>query len=122
MKIETLNVNRRHKPKRDSKIYMLNAVWFKPAGGEQRYRDYMKAVAPLTLRVGGRKLKSFVTDREIIGEFDADLLFFIEYPDWQAFKNVANSAEYHRIAYLKKEAIEKSLLIRCTRPEHPFSG
>lgn len=103
-----------------SSIYMLNAMWFKADGGEQRYREYMQAVGPLMRRAGGRKLKSFVTDREIVGEFDADLIFFVEYPDWQAYKSFANSAEHHRIAYLREEALEKSILVRCTRPERPF--
>jgi len=97
---------------------MLNALWFKPDGGWNRYREYMKAAAPLIKGVGGRRLKSFVADRAVIGNFDADLMFFVEYPSWQAFKDYANSAEYHKIAYLREEAIEKSLLIRCVRPDY----
>ncbi len=99
---------------------MLNAVWFKQDGGEIRYREYMRSVAPLITEVGGRKLKSFVPDRELIGEFDADLLFFVEYPSWQAFKDVANSAEYHKFAYIREGALEKQLLIRCNRPSRSF--
>lgn len=99
---------------------MLSALWFKPDGGEERYREYMRSVAPLIAKVGGRKLKSFVTDRELIGEFDADLLFFVEYPSWQAFKDVANSAEYHKFAYIREEAVEKQLLVRCSRPGRSF--
>lgn len=97
---------------------MLNALWFKANGGEARYRKYMKAASPLMKRVGGRRLKRFVADRAVIGEFDADLIFFVEYPNWQAFKDFANSADYHKIAYLREEALEKSLLIRCVRPDY----
>ena len=104
----------------DDRIYMLNALWFKQDGGEQRYREYMKAVMPLVKRVGGRKLKSFVPDREVIGELNADLIYFMEYPNWQAYKDFANSPDYHKVAYLREEAIEKSLLIRCVRPERSF--
>ncbi|MFT6408957.1 MAG: hypothetical protein ACJAQ6_002379, partial [Arenicella sp.] len=93
IKTDATEVKSSRKAKKDSNIYMLNAVWFKPDGGEQLYREYMKVVAPLIRRVSGRKLKSFVTDREVIGEFDADLLFFVEYPDWQAYKAYANSSE-----------------------------
>lgn len=103
------------------KVYMLNAVWFKPEDGEQRYREYLKAATPLISSVGGRRLKSFAPDRELIGEFDADLIFFVEYPDWTAFKKFANSPEYHQIAYIREEAVEKSLLIRCVRPETTYS-
>lgn len=99
---------------------MLNAIWFKPDGGELRYSKYLKAIGPLIRKVGGRKLKSFVPDRAVIGEFDADLVFFVEYPNWQAFKDFANSPDYHRVAYLREKAIDKSLLIRCTRPETAF--
>jgi len=102
---------------KNEKIYMLNALWFKKNGGHQRYRDYIKAASPLIKSVGGRRLKSFVADRAVIGDFDADLVFFVEYPDWQAFKNYANSSAYHKIAYLREEAVDKSLLIRCVRPE-----
>lgn len=100
---------------------MLNAIWFKPEGGDQRYREYLKAATPLINGVGGRRLKSFSPDRELIGEFDADLVFFVEYPDWKAFKQFANSPEYHQIAYIREEAVEKSLLIRCVRPETTYS-
>lgn len=99
---------------------MLNALWFKAEGGEQRYREYMRAVGPLMRSVGGRKLKSFVSDREIIGEFDADLIFFVEYPDWQAFKDFANHPDHHKAAYLREEALEKSILVRCVRPERGY--
>ena len=104
----------------DSLIYMLNAVWVKPDGGHELYRKYMRAVTPLIKKVGGRKLKSFVPDRAVIGEFDADLVFFIEYPSWDAYREFANGAEYHKIAYLREESVEKSLLIRCMRPDKPF--
>ncbi len=103
------------------KIFMLNALWFKPDGGAQRYQQYLKAINPLVRKVGGRKLKSFVPGRAVIGQFDADLIFFMEYPNWQAFKDFANSAAYHKVAYLREEAITNSLLIRCDRPEAAFS-
>ena len=99
---------------------MLNALWFKPDGGDAQYRKYLRAALPLIKQVGGRKLKSFVTDRAVIGEFDADLVFFIEYPNWDAFKEFANGPEYHKIAFLRENALEKSILIRCVRPQAPF--
>lgn len=106
---------------KEQRVYMLNALWFKPDGGEQRYRAYLKAVAPLIEAVGGRRLKSFVPDRALIGEFDADLVFFVEYPNWDAFKQFANSPEYHKIAYIFTEAVDNSLLIRCQRPEKSYT-
>jgi len=105
----------------DEKVFMLNAVWYKPDGGADKYKLYTQAVAPLIRKVEGRKLKGFIPDRAVIGEFDADLVFFVEYPNWQAFKDFANSAEYHKIAYLREEAVTKSLLIRCVRPARGFT-
>ena len=108
------------KREKNSNVYMFNALWFKADGGEQRYREYMKAVGPLMRRAGGRKLRSFVSVREVIGDFDADLIFFVEYPDWQAFKNFANDPDHHKVAYLREEALEKSVLLRCARPDKAF--
>ena len=99
---------------------MLNAVWFKPDGGDALYRKYLRAVRPLIKQVGGRKLKSLVPDRAVVGEFDADLIFFVEYPNWDAYKAFANSSEYHKIAHLRNESVQNSLLIRCTQPQVPF--
>ncbi len=104
----------------DKRVYMLNAVWFNPEDGEKRYREYLKLMTPILESVDGRKLKSFVPQRALIGEFDADLVFFAEYPDWHAFKRFATSPEYHKIAYLRNEATTNALLIRCSRPEKPF--
>jgi len=119
-KDKTPKAKKRSKTSKDTNIYMLNAVWFKADGGEALYRKYMKTIAPLISKVGGRKLKSFVIDRELVGEFDADLLFFVEYPNWQAYKDFANSPEAHSAAFMKKEALERSMLLRCARPERSF--
>lgn len=97
-------------------IYMLNVLWFKPSGGREKYLRYTRAIRPLLKKVGARKLKGFVPRRAIVGQLDADLVFFVEFPSWVAYKQFANSAEYHQIAHLKTEALENSLLIQCSRP------
>lgn len=99
-----------------NKIYVLNALWFKPDGGAERYAKYLTKIVPLIEAAGGRKLHSLVPTRAMIGEFDADLMFFVEFPSWQAFKDFANTTEYHKLAHLREDAIEKSLLVRCDRP------
>jgi len=98
------------------KVYMLHALWFKPDGGKERYQAYMKEALPLLEEQGGQKLRSVNPVRALEGEFDADLVYFVEYPTWEAYRAFANSAAHHRIAFKKKEAVEKSLLIRCERP------
>ena len=64
----------------DKRIYMLNALWFKPQGGRERYDEYLRAAAPLVKKYGGRKLPSYVPEEALLGEFDADLLFVVEWP------------------------------------------
>lgn len=99
------------------KIYMLNAFWFKPDGGRELYKEYMKDALPLIEEAGGKKLRSVVPERALVGEFDADLMYFVEFPSWGSYRGYANSPEYHKIAYKLREAVEKSLLVRCARPE-----
>jgi uncharacterized protein (DUF1330 family) len=95
-------------------IVMLNALWFKAEGGKELYAQYLEAATPFIEAVGGRKLPSYMPDRSVIGEFDADLVFFVEYPSWDAFKTFLWNEEYReRAVPLREAAIEKSLLIRC---------
>lgn len=101
----------------DKKIYMLNALWFKEDGGEEMYQQYLSKAMPFITAVGGRKLDSYVPNRAVIGEFDADLVFFIEYPSWEAFKTFMWNPDYQReVVPLRENAIRNSLLIRCARP------
>jgi len=101
----------------DQKVYMLNAFWFKPDGGFERYKDYMSDVLPMIEEAGGQKLKSLIPTRSLVGEFDADLMYFVEFPSWAAYRSFANSASYHKVAYKLRDAVDKSMLIRCDRPE-----
>jgi len=72
---------------------------------------------PLIEEAGGQKLRSLVPVRALVGEFDADLMYFIEFPSWSAYRGFANSSAYHKIAYKLRDAVEKSLVIRCERPQ-----
>lgn len=96
------------------KVYMLNALWYQPDGGEAKYREYMAAVAPFVVKYGGRKLDGYKPVQSMIGDFDADLVFFVEWPDWDAFMNFVSDPEFLEKAQpLREAAISKSLLIRC---------
>ena len=99
----------------DKRVYMLNSLWFKPNGGYDSYQKYMKAVGPILEKYGARPLPIFKPDKEVIGKFDADLLFFVEYPSWNVFKQMISDPEYIKIRRYREEAITKSLLIRCKR-------
>jgi uncharacterized protein (DUF1330 family) len=100
----------------DGKIYMLNALWFKPDGGARKYREYLKAADPYLEAVGGKLHTALYTPQKaVIGELDADLVFFVEYPSVEAFDKMANDPGYLKNAYpLREEAIFNSLLIRCS--------
>ena len=96
------------------KVYMLNALWFKPDGGAEKYREYMAAVAPFVLKYGGQKLDAYTPVQAIIGDFDADLVFFVAWPDWESFTAFVTDPDFQNEAQpLRDAAIEKSLLIRC---------
>ena len=99
----------------DRPIYVLNALWFNPVGGKERYQEYLKAAGPIVGRYGGKKLESYLPEDALIGEFDADLLFFVEWPSWEVFQAFLNDSEFHATRHLREEAITKSLLIRCSR-------
>ena len=102
----------------DGPIYMFNALWFKPDGGAEKYRDYLRAAGPIVARYGARQLTpALVPDKAVIGQFDADLVFFVEYPNWDTFKAFIADPEYNEKALpLREAAITRSLLIRCRKP------
>jgi len=97
-------------------IYMLNALWFKADGGYESYKQYMKAVFPIIAKYGARPVTDLYTPKQdIIGEFDADLIFFVEWPSWEVFNTFAKDPDYESIRSLRENAITKSLLIRCAK-------
>lgn len=95
---------------------MLNALWFKPEGGHEKYKQYMEAVAPLLKKYGGKVHSHFyVPQQEIIGKFDADLIFFIEWPSWEVFITFTKDPDYQPVYKIREDAITNSLLIRCAK-------
>ena len=102
----------------DEKVYMLNVLWFKKDGGAQKYAEYAAAAAPFVQELGGSMLDGFTPELAVIGEWDPDLFFIVEWPSWDAFTQLPANEGYKKIAHLREEAIDNSLLIRCSR----FSG
>lgn len=99
----------------DDRIYMLNALWFKPNGGAEKYAEYAHAAGPVVDRFGGRMVEAYTPDLALIGEWNPDLFFLVEWPDLNTFSRLPVDPEYRKIAHLREEALEKSLLIRCRR-------
>ncbi len=98
----------------DEKIYMLNALWFKPDGGAAQYQEYLKAADPHVAKYGGRLMHMFHPDESLIGKFDADLLFFVEWPNQKAFDDFRADPDFKKVSPLREAAIKDSLLIRCS--------
>ncbi len=99
----------------DQPFLMLNALWFKPEGGREDYERYMALAGPVLKRFGGRVIAGGAPCQAVIGEFDADLVFFVEYPSWRAFQDMLADPEYQKALPHRQEAITKSLLIRCDK-------
>ncbi len=99
----------------DKPIYMLNALWYKPDGGDKKYREYLKAAGPVMLKHGGEKLSSYIPQKAIIGKFDADLVFTVKWPSEKVFHEFITDPEYKEISHLREEAIVDSLLIMCDK-------
>lgn len=99
----------------DEKVYMLNALWFKPEGGAAKYAEYSAAAGPFVSELGGRFLEGYVPEMSLIGDWDPDLFFVVEWPSWEAFSQLPQNPGYQAIAHLRDEALRDSLLIRCGR-------
>jgi uncharacterized protein (DUF1330 family) len=103
----------------NEKVYMLNALWFKPDGGAEKCLEYAAAAGPFVAELGGNMIDSFTPEQSIIGEWDPDLFFIVEWPNWEAFTKLPTIPGYLEIAHLREEALTNSLLIRCRRNGAP---
>ena len=99
----------------NEKIHMLNALWFKADGGAEKYAEYATAASPIVAKYGGEMIDSFVPELALIGEWDPDLFFIVEWPNWEAFLQLPQDPAYKKISHLRDEALTNSLLIRCKR-------
>ncbi len=97
----------------DERIYMLNALWFEGEAGSDLYAEYAAAAAPFVEKYGGRLAESYVPDLALIGEWDPDLFFVVEWPSWEAFQKLPQDPGYQRVAPLRERGLRKSLLLRC---------
>jgi uncharacterized protein (DUF1330 family) len=98
----------------EQKVYMFNALWFKPDGGAEKYMEYIQAASPLAEKYGAKSVPApLKPGPPIIGEFDADLVFFIEWSSVEVFQQFFSDPDYQKIRHLREEAITKSLLVPC---------
>jgi uncharacterized protein (DUF1330 family) len=93
---------------------MLNALWFKPDGGAERYGEYGQAVMPILAGVGAEMLfPPLPVVQTLEGGFDPDLIVLVRYPSWEAFDGMWRTDAYSKVAHLRTEALEKAVLTRC---------
>lgn len=97
-----------------SSILMFNALWFKPDGGAEKYLEYLRAASHIMQRHGGIKRTGGTPEKALIGAFDADLIFFVEWPSEAAFQAFLKDPDFSAAQKLREAAITNSLLIRCT--------
>jgi uncharacterized protein (DUF1330 family) len=60
-------------------------------------------------------IDSYIPEQALIGEWDPDLFFIVEWPNWEAFLQLPQDPAYKEISHLPEEALTNSLLIRCKR-------
>ena len=94
---------------------MLNALWFRPDGGRERYlSQYGEASRPITAAAGAEVLFPFVpVDAALEGGFDADLFGLMRYPSADAFDDMWSSDQYAAVAPLRANALDRAVLTRC---------
>ena len=97
----------------DERIFMLNVLWFKEDGGAAKYQEYLQAAGPFVVKHGGGGGRAFIPETAMIGEFDADLFFVVEWPNMEAFLALVGDPAYQKISHLREEALSDSLLLRC---------
>lgn len=97
----------------DARVFMLNALWFEPPDGAARYAAYAAAAAPFVAKHGGKLVAGYTPELALIGEWDPDLFFVVEWPSWEAFLALPEDPGYQKIAPLREQGLRKSLLIRC---------
>jgi len=94
---------------------MLNALWFKEDGGAAKYMEYIQAASPFVAKYGGKSEGSYIPETAMIGKFDADLVFFVEWPNQKAFTDFIADPGYQAVSHLRGEAIRDSFLVRCRK-------
>ena len=104
----------------DSMMYMLNVLWFKSDGGAAKYQEYLNIVVPHVIRYGGKLTESYHPIESLIGEFDADLVFVVEWPNQKVFEAFRLDPDVKKTKRLREAAIRDSLLIRCSKSKIVF--
>jgi uncharacterized protein (DUF1330 family) len=98
----------------DQPVIMVNLLQFHADGGEQRYAQYGREVAPHLERVGARVIYGGSAPKQVIGEGLTpwwDAILIAEYPTPQAFLAMVTTEEYQRVHEHRDAALSRGELI-----------
>lgn len=98
----------------EESVFMLNVLWFKENGAEA-YAKYAAAAGPIVSALGGKRIFGFTPTETLIGDWQPDLLFVVEWPSWEALKQLGEKPDYQEIAHMREVGLDRSLLIRCSK-------
>lgn len=77
---------------------MLNALWFDGEAGAAHYAEYAAAAAPFVEKYGGRLVASYAPELALIGTWNPDLFFVVEWSSWESFQRRPADPGYQAIA------------------------
>lgn len=90
-------------------VYMFNALWYKPDGGEEKYSEYSQAVMPFLKKYGGTIVEGY-KPLETEGDFNPHMIFFVRWPSRDVFVQFVTDPDFQKIIPLRKQALQKALL------------
>ncbi len=86
----------------DESFFMFNALWFKQDGGAAKYGEYLQAAGSFVAKYGGKSDASYAPAQALIGEFDADLVFLVEWPNFAAFTSLIQDPGYQAQSFTRR--------------------
>ena len=91
-------------------VIMLNLLKFKRGGGSKSYSGYAQAFEALLKEAGGRFVYMGRAAELIVGDETWDAVALVEYPSRQVFVDVVTSPAYAKIAALREDGLERTVL------------
>lgn len=98
----------------DAPVLMVNLLKFKHPGGQERYLQYGRQVAPHLERVGATIRYGGTAPAVIIGDGEKpwwDAILIVEYPTPAAFIEMVTTEEYAKVHEHRAAALERGDLI-----------
>lgn len=94
-------------------VVMLNLIKFQPDGGQESYRKYTEAVAPLLAAVEGEIVYMGRGAELVIGsdDNDWDLVLLVRYPSRGHMLKMATSSAYAEIKHLRDDSLSRSVVL-----------